>query len=249
MKIIDVNCAIGAPLKSQRFTEPEGLLRWMDDFGIESALTYHTEANREPEYGNEKMQAISLASGGRIRACMALDPSLESLGLPGEGTALERLKTLRPSAVRVFPDGQNYPFTPFYAAPILEVCRQLRMPIVFSKSYDNFFLDQLPKICAAYPEVPLILPRFGLKQSRQYYPILEKLPNVYLDMSIMVDTGSMEAICQRFGSTHLLFGSGMPTYEPSGALGLLHYAQISQEDKENIAHGNFERLESQILYE
>ena len=249
MKIIDVNCAIGAPLVSQRFTTVEGLLQWMDDYRIESALVHHAEAQREPYMANALMCRISAESDGRIRACMALNPSLEDLGLPGEGDPVERLKALRPSAVRAFPDAQRYPFTAFYAAHILEVCQQLHMPLIVDVTYNDLFLAMLPEICEKYPDVPLILPRFGLNRSRQYMPILEKLPNVYLDMSIMLDTGSLEEICRRFGSEHLVFGSGMPTYEPGGALGLLYYAQISDADKENITHANFERLEKAIRWD
>ena len=249
MKIIDVNCAIGAPLVSPRFTTAEGLLKWMDDYRIGSALVHHTEAQREPHMANALMRQISAESNGRIRACMALNPSLEDLGLPGEGAPVERLKALRPSAVRAFPDAQKYPFTAFYAAPILEVCQQLRMPLIVDVSYTDMFLAMLPEICEKYPDVPLILPRFGLNRSRQYMRILEKLPNVYLDMSIMLDTGSIEEICRRFGSEHLLFGSGLPTYEPGGALGLLYYAQISDADKANIAYANFERLEQAIRWD
>jgi len=249
MKIIDVNCAIGAPLVSDRFTTAEGLLQWLDDYRIESALVHHAEAQREPHMANACMQRISAESQGRIRACMALNPSLEDLGLPGEGDPVARLKTLRPSAVRVFPDTQKYPFTAFYAAPILEVCQQLHMPLIVDVTYNDLFLAMLPEICEKYPDVPLILPRFGHNRSRQYMPILKKLPNVYLDMSIMIDTGAIEEICSRFGSEHLLFGSGLPTYEPSGALALLYYAQIPQQEKENIAHANFERLEKAIRWE
>lgn len=249
MKIIDVNCAVGMPLKSDRFVSAEGLYQWMADYRIDSCVTYHAEAGREPEEFNLQMCRMAAASGGKLRACLLLNPSLESLGLPGEGTPVERLKALRPSAVRVMPDAQAFLFNDFYAAEILEVCQQLRMPIILTKKYDAMFLHDLPQVCEKYPNVPIILPRFGLKQSRYYFPILKKLPNVYLDMSTMLDTASIEEICQRFGSEHLVFGSGLPGYEPSGAYGLLFYAQISQQDRENIAHANFERLEGGIRYD
>ena len=249
MKIIDVNCAIGAPLKSYRYTTAHGLVQWLEDYQIHSALTYHAEALREPERGNRLMIEECAASNGRLLCCMALNPSLQNLGLPGEGTAAERLKAIRPSAVRVFPDDQKYLFNTFYASDILDVCQQLHMPLIVTQNYTDLFLSQLPEVCRQYPDVPVILPRFGLNRSRAYFPILKKLPNVYLDMSIMVDTGSIEEICQNFGSERLLFGSGLPTYEPAGALGLLYYSQISQDDKENIAHRNFENLESRIRYD
>jgi len=250
MKIIDVNCAVGAPLKSDRFTTLEGLYRWMDDYHIDSAVTYQAESIREPERYNLEMCQMAAESDGKLRACLMLNPSLESLGLPGEGSPVERLKALRPSAVRLFPDEQQYIFDPFYCEEVLEVCQQLRIPLLISKwPYDQLFFHCLPEVARAYPEVPIILPRAGQNKSRYYFPILKKLPNVYLDMSISLDVGWIEEVCNRFGSHRLLFGSGMPNYEPSGAFGLLMYSNITDEERENIAHANFERLEGGIRYD
>lgn len=249
MKIIDVNCAVGAPLKSDRFISLDGLYQWMDDYHIDSAVTYQAEAIREPEKYNLQMCEMAAASGGKLRACMVINPSLENLGLPGDGSPIERLKALRPSAVRLFPDEQQYIFDPFYCECVLDVCQQLRMPLLLTKQYDQMFFHCLPEVAKAYPDVPIILPRAGQNKSRYYFPILQKLPNVYLDMSISLDVGNIEEVCNRFGSHRLLFGSGLPTYEPSGGFGLLMYSNISDEERENIAHANFERLERGIRYD
>jgi predicted TIM-barrel fold metal-dependent hydrolase len=171
------------------------------------------------------------------------------LGIPGEGTPVERLKKLRPSAVRAFPEEQKFRFDTFYAEDILQVCQQLHLPVILTQTYDQLFLTGLPQVCEQYPEVPIILPRFGMNKCHCAFPILKKLHNVYLDMSTMADVAVIEEITERFGSTNLLFGSGLPTYEPSGALGLLYYAGISQKDRENIAFRNFERLEGGIRYD
>lgn len=249
MEIIDINCAMGAPMRSTRYSTAEGLLSWLDNYRITSAVTYHSEAMREPEMGNALMQQASAETQGRLRTCFALNPTLDSLGIPGEGTALERLKAARPSAVRIFPEEHRYPFDPFYCEQILAVCQQLHLPVIVNAAYDNAFLTQLPHVSRAFPDVPIILPRFGMNRCNQLFPILRKLPNVYADMSLLADTAVIEEITNKFGAEHLLFGSGLPAYEPSGALGLLLYAQISDADREKIAAGNFLRLEGGIRYD
>lgn len=249
MQLIDINCAIGAPMRSKRYTDHQGLLTWMDNFNISNALVYHSEAMREPEMGNSRMLQIAADSCGRIKSCLALTPTLDAFGIPGQGSALERLKAAKPSAVRVFPEEHKYPFDPFYAGDVLQVCQQLHLPVIVNATYDNSFLSQLPQVCRDFPDVPVILPRFGMNRCHQLYPILKKLPNVYADMSLLADTAVMEEIVNKFGSEHLLFGSGLPTYEPSGALGLLLYARISDTDRQNIASGNFLRLEGDIRYD
>lgn len=248
MEIIDINCAIGAPMRSKRFSTAEGLLPWLDNYKITSAVTYHSEAMREPEMGNALMLQAA-AANPRLRTCFALNPILDSLGIPGEGSALDCLKAARPSAVRIFPEEHKYPFDPFYCEKILSVCQQLHLPVIVNAAYDNAFLTQLPHVSRAFPDVPMILPRFGMNRCNQLFPILKKLPNVYADMSLLADTAVMEEITNKFGADHLLFGSGLPTYEPSGALGLLLYAQISDADREKIASGNFLQLEGGIRYD
>ena len=49
-------------------------------------------------------------------------------------------------------------------------------------------------------------------------------------------------ICQRFGSERLLFGTNFPSNYPSCSLNCLLTANISDAERENIAHGNMERL-------
>ena len=44
------------------------------------------------------------------------------------------------------------------------------------------------------------------------------------------------------GAEKFLFGSYMPEKEPYDKLFQLLYCELSQEEKELIAHGNFERL-------
>lgn len=248
MRIIDVNAAVGAPLKAWRYTKAESLVAYLDDYRIESAVTYHMLADRSPEEGNAQMLEIARASAGRIRACLLLEPTLDSLGVPGTGTVQERLRAAKPSAVRVLQGPQpHYWMDAFYAQDLLTPLNELHMPLIIEGGYSPEFFHALPEMARAYPNVPIILVRHGLNESRTIYPLLKYTSNVYFDMSTMLDCGGIEEIVEKFGSERLLFGSGLPNFVPAGALGLLMYAEIAEADRENIAHGNFERLEGGIL--
>ena len=253
MKIIDVNCGIGKGkmLRPLRYTDLPGMLAWLDDNGIAEAVAFHSDAARDPESGNARMLQVCAASGGRLKPCLVVDPSLSSLGIPGEGSVIQRLRTARPAALRTFHADQKYPFTSFFAGHILEAARQLRLPVIVSPPYKPLrtFFPALVSVCAEYPEVPFVLLRTGFNRSRVIFPILEQLKNVYFDISTMLDCGQIDEITDRFGSRNLLFGSGLPTYEPSGALGLLYYSSVTQEDRENIAFRNWERLEGGIRFD
>lgn len=249
MHIFDINVALGEATKSSRFRDADGLLRWLDDYRIHGALVYDAECLRDPEKGNAQALAHARASGGRIKACVGLNPSLMEGCLPGEGSLEDRLLQARPAAARVFPDNNAYPLDAFYARDLLCVLHRLRMPVIVDGAYDNAFLSSLPATAEAFPDARFILLRHGLNRSRTVVPLLKYTQNVFFDMSTMVDTGQIEQLVRDFGADRLLFGSGLPFFEPSGALGLLLYAEIGQADRERIASGNFERLEGEIRYD
>ena len=246
MRIYDINAGIGAPLKSERYTEADGLLRYMDDYKIEKALVWHGVADRSPEEGNGMMLEIAAASD-RIAPCMLLEPSLDSLGLPGTGGAADRLRACGASAARVCQGGSvHFPMDAFYAQDMLKPLNDAHMPLILHEGYSPLFWHCLPEMAAAYPDIPFVILRWGLNESRVIDPLLKYTKNVYFDMSTMLDCGQIEEIVERFGSERLLFGSGLPHFVPAGALGLLLYSEISDADRENIAHANFERLEGGI---
>jgi predicted TIM-barrel fold metal-dependent hydrolase len=126
---------------------------------------------------------------------------------------------------------------------------ELRLPLFLDAAEAPAFAD-LPALCRDYPDMPVVLLRQPFNSSRALTPLLEKLPNFYLDIAITVDTGYLEELAEnRCGSEKLLFGSGMPLFEPSGALGLVMYSALGQRDKENILSANWERLEGGIRYD
>ena len=110
--------------------------------------------------------------------------------------------------------------------------------------------QELPRVAADYPNMPIIILQFGFNHSRTVFPVLKNCKNVYFDISHMLDCGQVEEICQRCGSSNLLFGTNLPADDPAGPLGVLLYNhRITAEEKENIAHGNWERLEGGIRYD
>ena len=57
-----------------------------------------------------------------------------------------------------------------------------------------------------------------------------------------IRSGIIEQMVKGIGADKILFGTDMPLYEAMAFPALLAAANISQEDRELIAHGNAERL-------
>ena len=242
MKIIDVNAAVGLSLKYARYQTADGLLAFMNDYRIDEAFVWSADSLRSPIEGNGQMLRDAKASGGRLHFVAYLDPSVPGMGLPKGKTLADRLIAAEPAAVRIDPTDGKYPFSEFYLQELLPTLEELRLPLIVDGGYDKLFWSNLPDVAIAYPELPILLLRVGLNTSRVTMPLLKYTGNVYFDMSIMLDVGQIEEIASLGKADRLLFASGLPTYEPSGSLAILHYAELSAEAKEAIAHGNAERL-------
>lgn len=240
--ILDVNCSIGRfPGKATRFEDCPGLIDWLDRYRIGSAVTFCSDAMWNPPQGNEAIASQTEQSAGRLLSCLVLQPTL---GLPGMGTLDDvetQLQTIRPAAVRLCPNSHKYVLDEFYAGPLLELLHRLRLPVLLSPEEAPGY-DRLPSLAQAYPDLPLLLLRRPLNEARSLLPLLEQTANIYLDVSILIDTGLIDELVRRGLGGRLVFGSNLPSHEPSGALGLIFYARIDDEARRGILAGNFRRM-------
>lgn len=247
MRIIDINCMIGSwPAKQRQFLEPGDLIAEMDKYRIYGCVAFHSMSLWSPKRGNALMKRLSVKSSGRVKPCYVLEPNLGGSGTPNADELIKQLRDEKPAAVKLYPNAKNFRADEFYCGELLEVLDQLAMPVIFDADQAPGF-ESLPELAKAYPGIKFIILRHGFKESRYIIPIIRKRDNVFFDTSIMVDTGLIEEIVCKYGSEKLVFGSGMPFYVPAGALSLILYARIRDEDRENILCKNWLRLEEGIL--
>lgn len=249
MKVIDVNVMLGPWLTPMRYRTVSGLMNYLDDYRITSAVTYHSAAQMTPWRYNGEMSDIAGDSGGRIQACHVLDPALGEKNEPGEGTLKERLRAIRPAAVRMMPASQSFPLNGFFCGQILSILDELRIPLLLDKAEAPPLAD-IPQLASEFPNMPVVLLRCTFNRARYYMPLLEKLKNVYVDTGILVDTGALEELVnERRASEKLLMGSGLPHHVPAGGLSIVLYSPIDDAHKENILYRNWERLQGGIRYD
>ena len=72
--------------------------------------------------------------------------------------------------------------------------------------------------------------------------MLEKFDNLFIELSRFMGAGAVEDVVKRFGSRPLLFGTNMPQYTGTAAVGLLTYFDIDHKDKQAIAGDNLRNL-------
>jgi predicted TIM-barrel fold metal-dependent hydrolase len=107
---------------------------------------------------------------------------------------------------------------------------------------DQTDFEAVAAVCQQYSLLPLVLLRVGYRTCRYLYPLLEKHPNLHLDISLFQAHGAIEEVCERFGPDRLLFATGLPVVAPGPAIAQVTYADISEEQKSLLAGGNLSRL-------
>ncbi len=244
MKMIDINTMLGPWMFPVRYKDENGLLSYLDTYHITSAVTYHSGAKLDPFEFNPLMSRIAQDSGGRISACHVIDPILYT------SAALKKnIGEYRPCAVRMFPKTGRFILDRFYCSHILSVLDEARMPLLL-ESEEAPDHQVLPVLAAQYPDIPIVILRPPFNNSRFIKPLLAKLDNVYFDVSIMINTGFLDELVNEAGAgKKLLFGSALPHHVPSGSLGMILYADISDDARNDILHSNWERLTGGIRYD
>jgi predicted TIM-barrel fold metal-dependent hydrolase len=248
LRLFDGNCQLGvseftvsgAPASVAELTTE------MDNRGIAESLIYHSLAsNYSPRVGNPLL-VTEISADPRLHGCWVVLPhhtgELESAKFL-VGAALEA--GIR--AMRMFPARHRFLLSDWSVNELLEELNEHRMPLFLDYDRTHWAqkvvdYDSVFRICNAFPELPLVLVREAIGSSRYLYPLLEKFDNLHLEISYYQSPCGLEDVSKRFGVNHLLFGSGLPTYEAGPVIAMLLCSEISSEERRMIAGDNLRGL-------
>lgn len=239
LKFFDSNCMIGrfgVPQPGSYFTVDE-LIQQIDYFGIDQALVYHSLAKEySPNFGN-KLLLGEIRGHKRLHACWVFLPYHTQEMRPPR-VLVEEMRDHNVRAIRLFPgvDFQRFSLSDWSLGELYEVLEQHEVPLFIS--YDQIDWDRICHICRSFPKLSLILSEVRYEENRHLYPLLERFDNLFIDISWYPVHCGIETICKRFGARRLLFGTKAPTFTPGPALAMINYADISEEEKGQIAAEN-----------
>ncbi|MGQ9455463.1 MAG: amidohydrolase family protein [Armatimonadota bacterium] len=241
LDFFDCNAQVGrfgAPEKEHYF-EPGELIARLGECGISRALVFHALAKElHPAEGN---RALSEAICGKpeLAACWVAMPH-HTGEMPPPGEFVWEMKQAGARAVRLFPAYHNYQLADWCVGEMLDEFEARGVPVFIEASQTNY--DQLARVLKSHPKLRLVVMQTSYRCDRYVYPLMEKYEYFTVETSSYLVAGGIEAICERFGSSRLVFGTGAPYLEPGAAVALITFADISWEDKQAIASGNLERL-------
>jgi len=252
MHFFDANCWIGEdPFPSfKHFKDSNELIIEMDKYGIEKALVSHLLAWKyNPFIGNNTL-ADEIRESERLYGCYVLIP-------PGTGKIGdiedyidEMVKRKKARAFRIFPLDHHFSLADWSMGKTFSMLEDRRIPLIFPLSqitwaFNQVHWDVIYELSQKYKRLPIIVDGYGpqeLTQSRFFLPLLENCENVYLDIHNLILYGIIEKIVNRVGANRLLFSTGIPFNNPGASLMRIITAQISNEEKRQIAQDNIKKL-------
>ena len=249
MKIIDINGFVGYIKKRiQPGMSVEELLRRMDQSGVDETVAWNTISSRQIFGGNEEMTQIAKESNGRIHACYMVHPRLDGFQMPKAPEFMEYLKANRPAAVTIRPTTHGYPLTAQYCGELMEVLQELRLPVILasSKEFGDFKRD-IPVLAKQFPKLPMVVHTDGYTHCMFNYICMKDTENIILGVGKMCSLGELDNLVQVYGS-HRFVLSSTAGCQASGGLGMIYMGRFSQEDKENILGGTWQKLQEGVKW-
>jgi uncharacterized protein len=256
MKLIDCNAWLGHyPFRAVPNNTVDGLLRLMDRHGIERAVvsSLHSVFYTDAHSGNEELAEWVRPHRDRLVPCASLNPAF-----PGwERDLRQCCDEWDMRGLRLFPSHHNFPLMSSQCLDLVRAASarglHVAIPLRLEDRRQRHWMDitsevrlaeiaELPRAC---PDADIVvLEALGVESSAFVNDPSLADARVYFEFSRMATVlqRSIPTLVQRLGARRLLFGSGMPLKIPGAATLKLDLLEVPSEVKEQLAHGNIQRL-------
>ena len=259
MKIIDANACIGGdfvkhpivnhesfivmdPVKTA--DTPAQMIDVLDRFEIQQAAVWHRAMyDYDPVKGNRLLEESIKGFEDRLLPVWTILPDITDKEFAPD-VFFGEMKQNGVKMLRAFPLQNRYILCDVTMGEQLHLMEELHIPLYLEPQPDYTYIYEVLK---EFPDLTVILCNIGIWPSaRLIYPLLKRYPNVYFETGDFGMTRGYEQVCEYFGSERLLFGTNFPSNSPGCSLNCLMTAKLSENDRENIAHRNVERLLSEV---
>lgn len=244
LKFFDCNCSFGIRrvVNPGSFYKVQDLVEKMKWYGINKALVYHSMAREYcPTVGNEMlMQEIKEYDDILYPVWVVMHH--HSGEFPEPDVLAKKMKDNNVKAVCMFPSDkdQNYSISEWNCGELFSMIEKFSIPLFMS--FDQLTWDRLYELCSNHPKLKIILTGVNYRADRNLCALFKLFPNIYVETSGYKVHNGIEEICEKFGATRLIFGSGLPLFSGGAAVSMINYARISKKERQMIAYENIESL-------
>jgi len=246
MKFFDARCMLGTRgvIREGEPVTHEDILELMDRCHIEKAIAFHAMAKQaDVPSGNEALLELTKDDPRFVRQwCVMPSAFGEFMDVP---ELFASMKANDVTSIRLLPKTCGYSLKPYALGKLMDAAAQCNMP-VFLNLGEELLTAQIYDLCQDYPHVKFVISNISYRENRFLGPVLDTCPNLHLGVGNFLVHGGLRLLCKYYDVNRLVFDTGLPTGSATSAVSLVCYAEISEEEKELIAHGNIERLLAEV---
>ena len=246
--VFDANVGLGRRHYKRVFVDTvDGTLEAMEKAGIQRALVYSSHgAYWDPGEGNQLLLEMIDGQPNLVPQFIASPfDDLDSFA------ALVKDNGVR--SVRMLPSLYNYAFRDWAVKPWLDWMAAesipVWLPVEFRIHVDESFnragdIDptEVHDTLKAHPDVTAVLAEVKYTDLPWALLLLKSVPNLYLELSLYVNTEGITKALDAIGEERLLFGSKFPEAPMGPQLYHLHRYGLSEKTLTAICAGNLERI-------
>jgi predicted TIM-barrel fold metal-dependent hydrolase len=235
--VIDANICVGdTHLAPSPCRNRDQLLAEMDIHGIDRAVIYHAQAEEiSPVDGNVLLEDW-LDDGSRLIPQWSVVPTADSLRQIQTLHQEERVRCARLIDTRA----AGLPFRPWAYGPLLSWLSEAQIPLWIPLPEAE--PDELVTTLQAYPDLKTVLIGAHYTHALLVRPLLNAIPNAYLELSRYEPIGEIESLHETFGTKRFIYGSWYARYAMGTMLFYLHHTNLTDEALRQICAGNVEQL-------
>lgn len=244
----DANCSYGTvkvPLPGVDYSL-SGLLRRMEEYGIEKALVYHSTAKEhDAAVGNRRLMEET-AGHSQIMPVWTLLPHYAG-EMEKPDVLVENMLKAGVKAATMFPSAAMHNFSAkrWSIGPLLDALAERRIPLIMGIEQLGG-MEGMGEFAMENPNLAIIATNVHYRVDRILYALMDKAPNLYVETSFYKSYFGLQEFAGRFGTDRLVFGSCMPSVDPAASAAVVMWSGLNDAEKEAIAHGNLQRLLGEV---
>ena len=247
MRYIDTHAHLGPWHEDISTYTPDAFVALQERAGIERTIVTSSSALfGELVHGNE-WTVQQAETRPQLLVWLVLNPLREG----DSYELLERFKNHpKVAGIKLHPVLHKYPADIKATFRLLERVEPLGLPVLSHGENESYASPgRLRRLAEAFPALTIISAHFGAGMFGQIHEALDAIQdcrsgNLYTDIGTAraVRTGIIAQVVHAVGAEKVFFGTDSPLYEPMAFPTLLAAADIRDDERELIAHGNAERL-------
>ncbi|MCS7180992.1 MAG: amidohydrolase family protein [bacterium] len=249
MEFFDLKSGIGVFSKVTLYTEPEELLKIMDDYSIKKSIVYHSLSREISPVEGNKILLEKIKNYKNLIPYFVLLPKNS-----GDIDNFEKyIEEGVENGVRCFWITYNtfkIPLSHYFFSGTFDILNTFKIPVIIDPTipFSGWQTDSgewysIRLLFDKYNDLPIIFTEFRTRfHIRIVIDFLKSYKNFYYDIGSCWNYKVVEKLVEIKNGENLVIGTNLPFSDPGQSIGMLLTSDIPVEIKKKIGYENLEKI-------